>query len=102
LTCRVAGQGYEWRAVLCIARRSGVIAMRNLSSRVGLPMWAFVAAGGTGGVAVPLADGRMRVGGALGCDAGSGMAFPFEGGVWRRPGSRVVWAVLANASEGGC
>jgi hypothetical protein len=42
-------------------------------------IWAFVAAGGTGGVAGPLVDGRGWVGVALGFDvAGSGMVFPFE------------------------
>jgi hypothetical protein len=72
--------GYAWRAVRRIIRRSGVIAMRNLSSAAGRRMrvWAFVASEGTG--AVPLADGRGGAGVVLGRGAVvSGMAFPFAG-----------------------
>jgi hypothetical protein len=56
--------------------------MRNLSSTAGhrVRMPGFVAAGGTGGVVAPLADGCGHVGVAIGCDAAwSGMAVPFDG-----------------------
>ena len=55
--------------------------MRDLSStashRVRMP--GFMAAGGTGGVAEPLAEGCGGAGVAIGCDAAwSGMAIPFR------------------------
>jgi hypothetical protein len=67
--------------------------MRDLSStashRVRMP--GFMAAGGTGGVAEPLAEGCGGAGVAIGCDAAwSGMAIPFDREATMRP---VSWTV---------
>jgi hypothetical protein len=114
---RACPTSYERRAARRIIRRSGVIAMRNLSSAAGRVMRvrAFVASGIAGGL-VPLADGRGRVWVVLALGAvGSGMTFPFRGaglGVTRlhrrplgeRPAGRVgaggFRCVLADAQQG--
>jgi len=90
LTCLEAAEGYARRAVRRIIRRSGVIAIWNLSTAASrhIRVRPVVVSDGIGG-AVPLADGRGRVGVVLGRGAVvSGMAFPFAGWAWRGASDR--------------
>jgi hypothetical protein len=77
--------------------------MRNLSSMTGrrMRMRAFAEAGGVGGVAVPLADGRGWVGVALGFDAAcSGMEIPLSKWSGRCVLGRTLARLLDHANQG--
>ncbi len=113
-----AGRGYPRRALRRIIRRSGVIAIWNLSTAASrhIRVRPVVVSDGSGG-AVPLADGRGRVGVVLGRGAVvSVMALPFAGWAWgdasdrqplgERPAGTGRWRqgcgrVLADAHHGG-